>query len=277
MPTRVRAASLHHFLISRLIVLTVPSLLAVAVISVDELVGGSIFREERGRWPEFDYMPPEIEKWDQARLARIAAIEEDRKRMLAEGYDRALCCQCGALRKTKHRYVCDDNPHGQWAPRDGSRAIRSLKCFECREITDHAVLLLPQSPCPWDRFAELTDWTLRWEPLPRGRWGMTYWSTKTVVIAEGLSETQQRCTLAHELEHIDRGPFYAHLTDLEEGIINVVVAARMVSTAELDDLPERVAQLGIPAVADQIGVDCPTVEAALHLRRAALSSMEKIT
>lgn len=59
---------------------------------------------------------------------------------------------------------------------------------------------------PWRVFSRLTDWRLRWAELPDGHYGRTCWRTRTVTIAEGLSQAERRCTIAHETQHIYRGP-----------------------------------------------------------------------
>lgn len=59
---------------------------------------------------------------------------------------------------------------------------------------------------PWRAFSRLTDWRLRWASLPDGTYGRTCWRTRTVTVAEGLSQAERRCTIAHETQHIYRGP-----------------------------------------------------------------------
>ena len=63
---------------------------------------------------------------------------------------------------------------------------------------------------PWRRFGELTDWSLRWAELPPGVMGRTCHQTKTVTLALGMSQAERRCTIAHETEHIERGPVGPH-------------------------------------------------------------------
>lgn len=59
---------------------------------------------------------------------------------------------------------------------------------------------------PWRAFRDLVDWTLVWAPLPFGVWGQTDFEARVVTLAPGLSQAERRCTIAHETEHILRGP-----------------------------------------------------------------------
>jgi len=84
---------------------------------------------------------------------------------------------------------------------------------------------------PWRRFAELTDWSLRWAELPDGVMGRTCHRTRTVTLALGMSQAERRCTIAHETAHIVRGP----VTPLQ-------------AMREELDIDRRVARLLIPSV-----------------------------
>jgi hypothetical protein len=63
---------------------------------------------------------------------------------------------------------------------------------------------------PWRRFADLTDCTLEWDDLPDGTMGLTCHRTKTVTLAKGMDQAERRCTIAHETEHVMRGPVSPH-------------------------------------------------------------------
>src|SRR3954454_309979 len=78
---------------------------------------------------------------------------------------------------------------------------------------------------PWRRFAGLTDWTLRWGELPPGVMGLTCHRTRTVTLALGMSQAERRCTIAHETQHILRGPVPAAATAVEEQLIDRAVAS----------------------------------------------------
>lgn len=74
---------------------------------------------------------------------------------------------------------------------------------------------------PWDVFSTFTDWTLKWrDHLPEGRWGWTVHDEMTVYMLNGLDEAERRCTIAHETQHIVRGPYPQSRHQREELIIN---------------------------------------------------------
>jgi hypothetical protein len=77
---------------------------------------------------------------------------------------------------------------------------------------------------PWRAFSRFTDWRLRWAQLPDGHYGLTCHRTRTVTIAEGLSQAERRCTIAHETQHIIRGPQLAGTAMREELDIDRTVA-----------------------------------------------------
>src|SRR5919206_37845 len=81
---------------------------------------------------------------------------------------------------------------------------------------------------PWRRFGELTDWSLRWAELPAGVMGSTCHVTRTVTLAVGMSQAERRCTIAHETEHIERGPVPPHESRREELRIDLKVARLLI-------------------------------------------------
>lgn len=73
---------------------------------------------------------------------------------------------------------------------------------------------------PWRTFRDLADWTLIWAPLPFGVWGLTNFRTKTVTLAPGMTQVQRRCTIAHETQHVIRGPVARHHQAREERVVD---------------------------------------------------------
>lgn len=69
---------------------------------------------------------------------------------------------------------------------------------------------------PWREFSRLTDWTLRWQRLPSGIWGLTDFATKTVTLTLGMTQAERRTTIAHETQHILRGPVHRSQQQREE-------------------------------------------------------------
>lgn len=52
----------------------------------------------------------------------------------------------------------------------------------------------------------VVGWSMRTAELPDGVFGVTDWSSKTIIIDLRLTTTQARSTLAHELAHVIGGP-----------------------------------------------------------------------
>ncbi len=73
---------------------------------------------------------------------------------------------------------------------------------------------------PWLAFRELTEWTLIWAPLPRGMWGLTDFVAKTVTLVPGMTQAERRCTIAHETQHVRRGPVADHHLEREEQAVD---------------------------------------------------------
>jgi hypothetical protein len=123
---------------------------------------------------------------------------------------------------------------------------------------------------PWRRFGELTDWTLRWAELPPGVMGSTCHRTRTVTLALGMSQAERRCTIAHETEHIRRGPVAPHETRREELSIDRRVAGLLIP-----DIGELVDALSwarghLETAADALWVD----DYVLEVRLATLTDGE---
>ena len=124
---------------------------------------------------------------------------------------------------------------------------------------------------PWRRFAELTDWSLRWAELPVGVMGFTCHRTHTVTLAMGMSQAERRCTIAHETEHIVRGPVPPHEAIQEELAIDRSVATLLIPN--LRDVADAMVRSGgrLDAVADELWVD----DYLLQVRLASLAGSER--
>lgn len=82
---------------------------------------------------------------------------------------------------------------------------------------------------PWRHIAtDYPEWVVREWTFPDGhRWGLTEHPTRTVWIDKRLDLASERCTLAHELVHVERGPFPEHLREKEEAICDDIAARRL--------------------------------------------------
>jgi hypothetical protein len=124
---------------------------------------------------------------------------------------------------------------------------------------------------PWRRFAELTDWVLRWSELPMGVMGFTCHRTRTVTLAMGMSQAERRCTIAHETEHIVRGPVAAHEATQEERAIDRRVATLLIPSLHEVALAMILARGRVDVAADELWVD----DYLLQVRLAMLSAGER--
>ena len=124
---------------------------------------------------------------------------------------------------------------------------------------------------PWRRFSELTEWTLRWAELPPGVMGTTCHVTRTVTLALGMSQAERRCTIAHETEHIERGPVPTHEVRGEELLIDRKVARLLIPS--LPDLVDALAWAGghLETAADALWVD----DYLLQVRLGGLTAPER--
>lgn len=88
---------------------------------------------------------------------------------------------------------------------------------------------------PWQEFRTRSDWTLRWARLPDDLVGLTDFSGRTVTLDERLLQAERRCTVAHELEHIRRGPMPADsvLAGREEAAVSQAAARKLITLADL--------------------------------------------
>lgn len=115
----------------------------------------------------------------------------------------------------------------------------------------------------------MEGWTLVIASLPEDQAGETDWSTKTVTINARLLQAQRRATIAHEIEHMRRGPVHHEpaLVAKEEVAVERAAARKMIT---VEALGEAMAWSdNIHEIADDLWVDPDMVEARLrHLHPA---------
>lgn len=86
---------------------------------------------------------------------------------------------------------------------------------------------------PWRAFRDhFPDWTVVWSPMV-GDLGLTTWDDKTVTLDPDQDQAQRRSTLAHELVHIERGPFHESCLDREERTVDDTAARRLITLDQL--------------------------------------------
>lgn len=118
---------------------------------------------------------------------------------------------------------------------------------------------------PWGRLRDLAHFTLHREHLPEGVLGETDFDAKTVTLAIGLDQAERRSTLAHELEHIERG--WSPCDVRTECQIERAAAVKLIG---IRDLGEAMAWAsGLEEAAEELWVDVPLLRARLaHLHPA---------
>ena len=118
---------------------------------------------------------------------------------------------------------------------------------------------------PWRHLRDHhPDWTVIWAALPGGLLGRTLHDLRVIVLDATLTQAGRRSTLAHELEHITRGPTppVPALAAKEETAIDRAVARRLIDIVRLG---EALAWSGLHVeVADELWVDHDTLTARLH-------------
>ena len=122
----------------------------------------------------------------------------------------------------------------------------------------------PWGDHPWRRFRGLTDWTLRHDCLPAGMCGRTDFATRTITLDSRLLQAERRCTIAHEMEHVARGPVPVDplLAAREEESIDRAVARRLIPLARLGEALAW--SVSLAEAADELWVDVPTLQARLR-------------
>lgn len=125
---------------------------------------------------------------------------------------------------------------------------------------------------PWRALRPLKQWTLIWSILPGDTLGITDWSTRTITLDPRQLQAERRCTIAHELEHVRRGPLAStdprHVSREEEQV-NRAVARQLISLERLGDALSW--SLDPHEVADALWVDLDT----LHTRIEHLHPSER--
>lgn len=117
---------------------------------------------------------------------------------------------------------------------------------------------------PWRRLRDLADWLIAWAHLPGDLVGLTHYEARVIILDRRLTQAERRSTLAHELEHVRRGPMPADpvLAAREEEAVNRAAARCMVDIVHLGDALAWTVDLD--EAAEELWVDRPTLEARLR-------------
>lgn len=125
---------------------------------------------------------------------------------------------------------------------------------------------------PWRALRHLGDeWTLKWAPLAGvvDKLGHTTWHDKTITLDPDQGQAQRRSTLAHELVHVERGPWADGHEDREERVVDQLAARRLIGIRQLGEALAWSHDLA--EAADELWVD----EATLQIRLKHLHPSER--
>ena len=124
----------------------------------------------------------------------------------------------------------------------------------------------PMTVHPWRALRECVRVSLEWHAT--GPMGWARHSTQTVSLRRDLTWEQRRCTLQHELIHLERGPVPRGWVDQEEERVRRETARRMIP--DVRSLGEACAwALTEHEAADELGVDVQVLRYRLrHLHPA---------
>lgn len=87
---------------------------------------------------------------------------------------------------------------------------------------------------PWEAFEpyRLDGWEVRWKP-ELDVLGRVVWAEQAVDLDPDQDQPQERCTVTHEVVHLELGPISVGWEDWEERLVDRLAAERLIS---LDDL-----------------------------------------
>lgn len=121
-------------------------------------------------------------------------------------------------------------------------------------------------PNPWAILATQAHLRLRIEPLPDGYRGLT--DGQTIWLSDRLSQRERRCTLMHELIHVERGHRGHQPAAVERSVREATARAMLPS---LDAIRDAIAAHHPAEVADALWV----TDDLLHTRLAALTPADR--
>jgi hypothetical protein len=105
---------------------------------------------------------------------------------------------------------------------------------------------------PWRLLRERAHVTLAWHD--DGPMGFARHSTQTISLRRGLDWAQRRCTVMHELIHLERGPALSTTRDQDEERVRRETARRMLP--DISRVGEAIAwAFDEHECADELGVD----------------------
>jgi hypothetical protein len=122
---------------------------------------------------------------------------------------------------------------------------------------------------PWHALSDFEGVRLEMAALPGSRRGQIDFETRTITLHPRLLPDERRCTLAHELVHLERGPVLVRQTPREERIVAAIAARRLLPIEALADALRWSDDPGV--LAEELLVDDRTI----RTRLATLTAEEK--
>lgn len=123
-------------------------------------------------------------------------------------------------------------------------------------------------PNPWRALRALAHIELLWHD--GGPMGLATHSRQTISLRRGLSWEERRCTLQHELVHLEHGPMPLGLRAKDEELVRRETAARMIP--DIRPVGDAIAwSLSDQEAAQELGVDIHV----LRYRLRHMSPMER--
>lgn len=120
---------------------------------------------------------------------------------------------------------------------------------------------------PWEHAAALKVRIL-FRSLPDGVWGAWHLPSRTVLLRRGLTQSERRATLAHELVHVERGDS-CRQDQRAEAEVHAVAARRLIPLELLCDAACWSGELD--TLAEECWVDAET----MRVRLATLTDEER--
>jgi IrrE N-terminal-like domain len=115
---------------------------------------------------------------------------------------------------------------------------------------------------PWHALTDFERARVVFDDLPPRHRGRVNFGTQTITIERELDPTTQRCTLAHELVHLERGPVVVWCAPREERAVAAIAARRLVSLGALAEALRWTQDERL--LAEELAVDVRTVRIRLH-------------
>lgn len=80
---------------------------------------------------------------------------------------------------------------------------------------------------PWREFRERESIALRWQHSD-DEYGHVNFDDACVTLSKGMTQAERRCTIVHEMIHLDRGPVPPEMEEAEEVIVRDLAARRLI-------------------------------------------------